>query len=65
MIKLIILIVIGVLVLSFFGITIQSIVQSPVGQANFAYIWSAIVMGWDWLVSFLQGKAASIQHAAS
>jgi hypothetical protein len=62
MVKLVILIIIGVLVLSFFGITIQSIVQSPAGQANFSYIWSVIVMGWDALVAFIFAQVHSLQH---
>jgi membrane-bound acyltransferase YfiQ involved in biofilm formation len=65
MVKILILIVIAILVLSFFGITIQSIVQSPAGQANFAYIWSLIVMGWNWIVTFVQSKSTVLQHAAS
>ena len=53
MLRLILIIVVGVLALSFFGITIQSIVNSPAGQANFAYIWQLLVLGWNWLVTFL------------
>lgn len=61
MVKLLILIVIAVLVLSFFGITIQSVVQSPAGQANFAYLWSLILMGWNWLISFAKSNSGSLQ----
>lgn len=62
MVKLLILVIIAVLVLSFFGITIQSVVQSPAGQANFAYLWSLVLMGWNWLVSFVQSNSGSLQN---
>jgi hypothetical protein len=65
MVKIIILVVIAILVLSFFGITIQSIVQSPAGQANFAYIWSLVLIGWDWIVNLVQSGSTGLQHATS
>lgn len=37
------------LALSFFGISIQEIVNSPVGQANFAYIHGVLSQFWQWL----------------
>jgi hypothetical protein len=54
MLKLIFWIIVGVLALSFFGISLQAIVNSPVGQENFAYLWHLIVLLWQWLVSFFQ-----------
>ncbi|HYF29070.1 MAG TPA: hypothetical protein VEA36_01735 [Candidatus Paceibacterota bacterium] len=47
MIRTIILILAIVLVLSFFGISIQSVVQSPAGQENFGFLWSLIKEGWE------------------
>ncbi len=41
-----------VLALSFFGISIQAIVNSPAGQENFAYIGGLLSQGWQWLVHF-------------
>jgi hypothetical protein len=47
MIRTIILILIIVLVLSFFGISIQNIINSPTGQENFGFLWSLIKDGWE------------------
>lgn len=47
MIRTIILILVIVLVLSFFGISIQSVVNSPTGQENFGFLWSLIRDGWE------------------
>ncbi len=44
-------VVAGVLALSFFGISLQAIVNSPAGQENFAYLWYLLVAGWVWLVA--------------
>ncbi|MFZ1075127.1 MAG: hypothetical protein WAN50_02025 [Minisyncoccia bacterium] len=41
------------LALSFFGISIQSIVNSPAGQANFAYIYHLCLIGWQWIVNLV------------
>jgi len=46
--------IVALLVLSFFGITIQSIINSPAGQANFEYVGDLIEDGWDFIVSFLE-----------
>ncbi len=40
------------LALSFFGISLQAIVNSPAGQANFAYTYNLLLQAWDWLVHF-------------
>jgi hypothetical protein len=47
MLRLIFLIVILVLALSFFGISLRSIVESPTGQENIAYVWSLIMDAWN------------------
>lgn len=36
------------LALSFFGISLQAIVSSPAGQANFAYINNLLSQVWQW-----------------
>ncbi len=51
LVKLIILIIVLILVLSYFGINIQKIAESETGQANFGYVWRAILSVWDYLVS--------------
>lgn len=38
-----------ILALSFFGISIQAIINSPAGQANFNYVHGLLVQGWHWL----------------
>lgn len=55
LIKLILLVIVALLVLSFFGISLQGIIESPAGQANIGFVWGYIVLAWDWLVDFLGG----------
>lgn len=45
-----------VLALSFFGISIKTIVESPAGQANFAYLFDLFHQAWQWFVHFAQTK---------
>lgn len=42
------------LALSFFGISIKAIVDSPVGQENLAYLAYLSAQGWHWFVSYVQ-----------
>ena len=53
MFKLIFWLFVLVLALSFFGISIQSILESPAGQANIHYIGSLLVSLWQWAISVL------------
>jgi len=62
MIRTIILIVVIVLVLSFFGISIREVINSPTGQENFGFLGNLVEKGWghivelsDSFVSFLAG----------
>jgi len=50
LVKLIILIVVVVLILSYLGINIQKIAESDTGQANFAYLWQIFQKIGDWFV---------------
>lgn len=54
MVKLIIWIVIGVLALSFFGISLQGLIEDPTTKANFDFIFDLVEEGWgmfmDWFV---------------
>lgn len=43
-----------ILALSFFGISIQAIVNSPAGQENFAYVGSLLSQGWQWIIHFAE-----------
>lgn len=54
MLKLIFWLFVLFLALSFFGISIQAIVNSPVGQENLAYLAYLSAQGWHWLVSYAQ-----------
>ncbi|MFA6445994.1 MAG: hypothetical protein WCW14_01960 [Candidatus Paceibacterota bacterium] len=45
--KIIILIIVAILVLSYFGFNIQSIVESPTTQTNLAYVKSLVVGLWN------------------
>lgn len=54
MVRFIIILAIFILALSFFGISIRSIVESPVGRDNFTFIWELIRTGWHILVAWTQ-----------
>ena len=41
------------LALSFFGISIQAIINSPAGQANFGYLLHVLSQGWQWLTEWI------------
>jgi len=50
-----------VIALSFFGISIRAIVESPAGQANLAYLSSLGVSAWHWLVLNLSQLKSEVQ----
>ena len=39
-----------VLGLSFFGISIKAIIESPAGQSNFGYLLHLLSLLWQWLI---------------
>ncbi|MFA7302170.1 MAG: hypothetical protein WC030_00260 [Candidatus Paceibacterota bacterium] len=58
MLRLIFWIAVLLLALSFFGISIQAIINSPTGQENFGFayqialqIWNFILGIWHWLIA--------------
>ncbi|HVB20252.1 MAG TPA: hypothetical protein VNF51_03165 [Candidatus Paceibacterota bacterium] len=57
LLKLIFWILILVLALSFFGISIQAIVSSPAGQANFAYLSNLLQHVWLWSTAWIRPSA--------
>lgn len=65
LIKLAFWIVVGVLALSFFGISLQSIINSPAGQENFAYLWYLVMLGSHWLAAFFEAKVSGLGAAAT
>ncbi len=46
-IKTIILIILGILVLSFLSFDIQSFIEAPQTQSNLGYVWSGVVYVWQ------------------
>ncbi len=62
MIKLIIWIVIGILALSFFGISLRTLVLSPAAQDNFHFASQLMASAWDSFIIWINGLGASLQH---
>ncbi|MBU1292811.1 hypothetical protein KJ819_01950 [Patescibacteria group bacterium] len=62
MVRFIILLIILVLALSYFGISIRNIVESPTGQDNFSFVWAHIKDGWEILVVWIAGLIQSIKN---
>lgn len=55
MLKLAVYIIVAVLVLSFFGISLQHLVESPAAQENFKYVATLLVQGWNDIVNIVLG----------
>jgi len=62
MVRFIILLVILILALSYFGISIRNIVESPTGQDNLSFVWAYIKDGWEIIVAFLTGVIQSVKN---
>lgn len=62
MLRAIILVIVLLLVLSFFGVSVQHIIESPAGQSNFGYVGDLLSLGWRDLVSFVTSLWNSIAH---
>ncbi len=54
LIKLIIVIIIAIIILSYFGFDLRAIVEAPETQGNLGYVWGLVVHVWD---SYLVGPA--------
>ena len=50
-IKIILLIVLALIVLGFFGYNLKDIVNSPDVKGNFAYVWDLLVKLWNWILT--------------
>jgi hypothetical protein len=61
MLRTILYVVIAVFVLSFFGITIQSILHSPAGEANFGFLGELVISGFQFVVNFIGAIIAWFQ----
>lgn len=55
MIRFVILIIILILALSYFGISIRDIAESPTGEDNLSYVWSYVKDGWELITTFIAG----------
>ncbi|HEY9480786.1 MAG TPA: hypothetical protein VIR98_00965 [Candidatus Paceibacterota bacterium] len=49
MIKYIILAVLGIIILSFFGYDLRAIIEAPTTQSNLNYAWSGVEKVWDYV----------------
>lgn len=53
MIRLIFYIVVGLIVLSFFGVSLQHLIENPVTQENFRYFTDLLAQGWNDLIALI------------
>lgn len=63
MIKLIIWIIIGLLALSFFGISLRAIAGSPTNQDNIQFLLTTLQQGWDYIIAWLTNLYEAIAGA--
>jgi len=61
MVKLIFWIVVGLLALSFFGISLQNLVEAPTTQNNFFFLFKLVGEGWDYLVTWVTGLGETVR----
>lgn len=62
MIRIIFFTLVVVLLLSFFGISIEGVVHSSTSQANFSYVGDLLQQGWNDLIAFINGLTYNIIH---
>ncbi len=53
MVRFIILVIILILALSYFGISIRDVATSPAGQDNFTFVWAYVKDGWEIATAFI------------
>ena len=49
------------LALSFFGISIRAIIESPTGQANLAYLTYLAISAWHWITAYAGQMRSELQ----
>ncbi len=54
MVRLIIWIVIGLLALSFFGISLRALVDNPTNQDNWSFLLALLRDGWDYITAWFE-----------
>lgn len=62
MVKLIIWVIVGLLALSFFGISLRALIDSPTNQDNIQLIWTMFSNGWHFIKLWLDGIILSVQN---
>lgn len=65
MVRFIILIIILILALSYFGISIRDIAQSPTGEDNFTFVWNYVKDGWEIITAVLAGLIEGVRGVFS
>jgi hypothetical protein len=65
MARFIILVIILILALSYFGISIRDIAQSPAGQDNFSFVWMYVKDGWEILTQFIADLIKAVTNVFS
>ncbi len=65
MLHLIVWVVIGLLALSFFGISLRSIANSPTNQDNLSFLMDTLRLGWGYVESWIALIAAEISRFGS
>lgn len=58
MVRLIIWVVIGLLALSFFGVSLRALVENPTNQDNVSFLGIMLENGWDYLVAWFESLLA-------
>lgn len=62
MARFIILVIILILALSYFGISLREVAQSPAGQDNFSFVWAYVKDGWEIITAFIAGMLEALQN---
>lgn len=61
MIRLIVWIIIGLLALSFFGVSLEGLVENPTNQGNISYLFHLVAEGWHTIVDWFRDLWDSIR----
>lgn len=65
MVRFIILIIILILGLSYFGISIRDVAQSPTGEDNFSFVWNYVKDGWEIITEVISVLIESVRGVFS
>jgi hypothetical protein len=65
MVRFIILVIILILALSYFGISIRDVATSPTGQENFSYVWAYVKDGWEIITALIADLVAKVSNTVS